>query len=195
LIGCSRVGNNRKKQLSIVKIEDSDSISRAELLGALKEAHEQIQHLETRIAECKWLEEALRKRTFELSERIKELDCLYEISSKLSNPSGSLQKLLADIIDTMPRGWQYPKSTCVRLKLKDFEHHTSNFSESRLKQKAFLYVGNKRIGVLEVGLLPSPIHDKHQPFLPQEQQLLDVIAIWVGVIVEFYEHRLSQPTT
>lgn len=168
-----------------MKMKDSDS--RAEMIAALKEANEQIQHLENRIAEYKWLEEALRKRTFELSERTKELDCLYEIASKMSNPSAPLQTLLADIVDAMPRGWKYPKSTCVRLKLRNYEYHTSNFSESRLKQTTFLYKGNKRIGVLEVGLLPSPIHDKHQPFLPQEKQLLDVIAIWIGVTVEFFE--------
>ena len=39
---------------------DPDSISKTELLDALKEAQEQIQHLENRIAEHKWLEGALR---------------------------------------------------------------------------------------------------------------------------------------
>ncbi len=162
-----------------------DSISKTELLDALKEAHEQIQHLENRIAEYKWLEGALRKRTFELSERIKELDCLYTISSELANPPGSLQKILANIVDIMPQGWQYPGSTYVRLELNDYEYHTSNFFETKLKQTAYIYKRNKQIGVLEVGLLPSPIHDKHQPFLPQEKQLLEVIAIWMGVIIEF----------
>jgi nitrate/nitrite-specific signal transduction histidine kinase len=170
---------------------DPDSISKTELLEALKEAQEQIQHLESLIAEYKWLEGALRKRTFELSERVKELDCLYAISSRLANPQGSLQKFLADIVDIMPHGWQYPKSTCVRLKLNNYEYQTSNFIESRLKQTASIYKGNKRIGILEVRLIPSPIHDKYQPFLPQEKQLLDVIAIWISVIVKFFEHLLT----
>jgi len=168
-------------------MRDPNSISKAELLDALKEAQEQIENLENRIAEYKWLEGAFRKRTFELSERVKELDCLYAISSRLANPQGSLQKLLANIVDIMPHGWQYPKSTCVRLKLNDHEYQTSNFIESKLKQAVSIYKGNKRIGILEVRLIPSPIHDKHQPFLPQEKQLLDVIAIWIGVTVEFFE--------
>jgi nitrate/nitrite-specific signal transduction histidine kinase len=163
----------------------ADSISKAELLDALKKAHEQIQHLESHIAEYKWLEGALRRRTCELSERVKELDCLYAISSRLANPTGSLQKILADIVDIMPRGWQYPGATCVRLVLNGCEYRTSNFCKTKLKQTAFIRKGNKRIGVLEVYLLPSPVHNQYQPFLPQEKQLLGVIAIWIGVIIEY----------
>jgi len=167
------------------KDTNADSISKADLLDALKEAHEQIQQLKNSLDEYKWLEGALRRRTFELSERLKELDLLYAISSKLVDPTYSLQKILADIVNLMPRGWQYPKATCIRLVFNGYEYCSSNFSETKLKQSAFIRQGNKRIGALEVFLLPSPTLDKHQPFLPQERQLLNVIAIWIGVIVEY----------
>lgn len=167
------------------KETDTDSISKAELLDALKEAHEQVQHMENLLAEYKWLEGALRRRTCELSERVKELDCLYAISSRLANPTDALHKILTDIVNIMPRGWQYPKATCVRLVLNGYEYRTSNFCETKLKQSAFIRQGNKRIGVLEVYLLLSPGYDKYQFFLPQEQQLLDVIAMWIGVIIEY----------
>lgn len=170
-------------------MKDRESISRNELLEALKEAQEQIQHLENGIAEYKWLDRALRKRTFDLSERVKELECLYAISSRLANTEDSLDKILTDIIDMMPRGWQYPKLTCVQLKLNDFDYHTSNFLKTRLNQTTSIFKGHKKIGTLEVCLLPSPIHDKHQPFLPQEKQLLEVIAIWIGLIIECSKRR------
>jgi len=85
----------------------------------------------------------------------------------------------------MPRGWQYPEATCVRLVLNGYEYRTSNFCETKLKRSTFIRQGNKRIGVLEVYLLPSPVLDKYQPFLPQEKQLLDVIAVWIGVFIEY----------
>ncbi len=162
----------------------ADSFSKTELLDALKEAHEQIQHKENLVAEYKWLEGALRRRTFELSERVKELDCLYAISSRLVNPSDSLQQILTDIVNIMPRGWLYPEATCVRLVINEHEYCTSNFCETKLRQSVFIHQGIKKIGLLEVNLHPSPAHDKNQPFLPQEKQLLDVIAIWIGVICE-----------
>ncbi|MQY61013.1 hypothetical protein GH153_04150 [bacterium] len=167
------------------KDTNADSTSKADLLDALKGAHEQIQQLKNSLDEYKWLEGALRRRTFELSERLKELDCLYAISSKLVAPTSSLQKILADIINLIPCGWQYPKSTCARLAFNGYEYCTSNFSETKLKQSAFIRQGKKRIGVLEVFLLPSPILDKHQPFLPQEKQLLNLIAIWIGIIIDY----------
>jgi len=167
------------------KEKRADLISKAELLDALKEAHEQIKDLKNIIAELEWLEEALRRRTGELSERVKELDCLYTISSRWINSTDSLQKILADIVNVMPLGWQYPKFTCVRLVLNNHHYRTSNFCETKLKQSAFIRLGKKRIGVLEVYQLPFPVHDKYQPFLPQEKQLLDVIAMWIGVIIKY----------
>jgi nitrate/nitrite-specific signal transduction histidine kinase len=165
--------------------KDANSISKVKLLDALKEAHEQIQHMKNLISEYKWLEGALRRRTRELSERAKELDCLYAISKRLVSPNDSLQQILVDIINIMPNGWQYPEATSVRLLLRGNEYRTSNFCETKLKQTAFIRQGNKRIGVLEVYLLPSPLHNKYQPFLPQEKHLLDSIATWIGVIIEY----------
>lgn len=167
------------------KKTDADSISKAALLDALKEAHEQIQHMENLIAEYNWLEGALRKRTRELNERVKEIDCLYVISSRLVNPNDSIQQILTDIVNIMPSGWQYPEATCVRLVLSGCEYRTSNFCKMKLKQSAFIRSGSERIGVLEVYLLPSPLHDKNQPFLPQEKKLLDVIAMWISVIIAY----------
>jgi nitrate/nitrite-specific signal transduction histidine kinase len=170
---------NQKKE------KGADFISQTELFDALKEAHEQIEDLKNIIAELEWLEEALRRRTSELSERVKELDCLYTVSSRLINSTDSLQKILADIVNVMPLGWQYPKFTCVRLVLNSHDYRTSNFCKTKLKQSAFIRQGNKRIGVLEVYQLPFPRHDKFQPFLPQEKQLLDVIAMWISVIIKY----------
>jgi len=171
--------------LTLKKETDIDSVSKAELIDALKEAQEQIQHMENLIAEYKWVEGALRKRTRELSERVKELDCLYAISSRLLDPNDSLQQILFEIVNIMPRGWQYPEATCVRLVFNDCEYRTSNFHETKLKQSSFIRSGNNRVGVLEVCLLPSPVHDKNQPFLPQEKQLIDVIAVWIGAVIEY----------
>lgn len=171
--------------MSPKRATDFDSISKAELLNALKEANQQIQHMENLLAEYKWLEGALRRRTYELSERVKELDCLYQVSSRLISSTDSLQKILADIVDIMPSGWQYPKATCVRLVLNGCEYRTSNFCKTRLKQSASIHRGNKRIGTLEVYLIPSPAHDRDKPFLAQEEKLLKVIAMWLGAIIEY----------
>ena len=43
-----------------------------------------------------------------LIERMKELDCLYAISSLFSHRSLSLGSLLREIARVIPRAWQYP---------------------------------------------------------------------------------------
>lgn len=172
----------RKKRKQVT---ENDTISKTKLLGALKEAHEQIQHMENLLEEYKWLEGALRRRTRELNERIKELDCLRAVSSKLAQSDSSLHKILADIVNIMPSGWQYPEYTCVRSVVDGYENCTSNFIKTKVKQSAIIRRGDKRIGKLEVYLLPSPIHDKSHPFLPQEESLLEIIATWIGLMIEY----------
>ena len=85
------------------------------LLQSLKDAHEENLVLRAKLLEYQWLEESLRQRTRELNERMKELDCLYTVSSSLLDHHMPFERVLAMIVKDIPRGWQYPKATGVRL--------------------------------------------------------------------------------
>ena len=44
-----------------------------------------------------------------LSERAKELTCLYEIEELLKDPEGDIGKVCRGILKAIPPGWQYPE--------------------------------------------------------------------------------------
>lgn len=61
----------------------------------------------------------LRTRTAELTERIKELNCLYGISNLFETQGVSLPWILQRAVELIPTVWQYPENASARILLDD----------------------------------------------------------------------------
>ena len=86
----------------------------------------------------------------DLSERVKELNCLYGISRLFETGYNSLDEAMQAVVALIPPAWQYPEVTCARIKLKNAEFKTGNFKETEWKQSQNIVVNGKRFGALEV---------------------------------------------
>lgn len=125
----------------------------------------------TDVTNLKMAENVLRKQTHELNERIKEIDCLYRISS-FALKNISLEKILQGTVDIIPSAWLYPEFTVARIILENQEFKTKNFKKTKWKQSCNIIAHDKQIGVLEVyytGINESP-------FSQEESDLLKAIA-------------------
>ncbi len=91
-------------------------------------------------------EEALQQKTHELGERVKELNCLYSISSLVEKPDVSLDEILQDIVDIIPPSWQYPEVTCSRIVLNGKKYETENFKETNWKQSSDIFIYGDLLG-------------------------------------------------
>lgn len=158
----------------------SEETSPQLLLQSVKDAHEEILLLRGRLAEYKWLEEALRERTHELDERMKELECLYAVSSTLLNRRLSFEQKMSAVIKEMPRGWQYPKATCVRIVLDGREFTSRNFRRTDTRQAAEIRLDERAAGEAEVCVLPELTQSQPLTILHEERTLLNIIALWLG---------------
>jgi hypothetical protein len=128
--------------------------------------------------------EKLERISHKLRGRIKELNCLYDISSFRESNDFSLDGLLQEMVDFIPPACQYPEITCARILLEGFEIATKNFLNSSRKQSFSIDVHNKRIGILEVCHLDKiPELDK-ELFLEEEKNLMGAIAESISRIVE-----------
>ncbi len=136
------------------------------------------------ITERKRLREALANRTYELGERVKELNCLFDISNLIENQDLSLVEIVQGIVDVIPTAWQYPEITCARAILEDQEFRTENFAETRWQQVSDIKVHRKRLGTLEVFYLEDRPQRDEGPFLEEERSLLNAVAERLGRIVE-----------
>ena len=92
----------------------------------------------------------LERISRKLRGRIKELNCLYDISSAREGNDFSLDGILQEMVDFIPPACQYPEITCARIIFESYEFITKNFEDTRWKQSFSITVHNKQIGTLEV---------------------------------------------
>jgi len=138
----------------------------------------------TDITDRKRAEEALQKRTFDLDERVKELNCLYGIANLVQKPGISLEEILKGTLQLIPPAWRYPEITCARLVLEDQVFKTKNFRETIWRQASDIIVRGHPVGTLEVFYLEERPERDEGPFLAEERSLINAIAERLARITE-----------
>ena len=129
-------------------------------------------------------EAVLKRRTHELGERVKELNCLYGISHLMEKPGISLGEILQETVDLIPPSWQYPEITCARIVLNGREWQSPGFKETAWSQAGDISVHMERLGYVQVCYLEEKPDIDEGPFLREERHLIDVIAERLGTMVE-----------
>lgn len=65
-----------------------------------------------------------------LKERVKELNCLYQVESILKNPEDSPDFALRKLVRVFPSGWQFPKFCEAKILYKDQLYTSSDVAET-----------------------------------------------------------------
>jgi len=164
----------------VLKHKDGDHVIVLENARAVRNEQDNILYYEGTLIDItkrKKAEEALEKR-------IKELNCIYNISYLIEKPDISLEEILQGIVNIIPSAWRYPEITCARIIVKGQGFRTKNFRETMLKQVSDIVVHGKQIGTLEICYLKEKPESDEGPFLKEERSLLNAIANRLGRIVE-----------
>lgn len=122
---------------------------------------------------------------YKLSERTKELECMYNISKMLRNINKSLEEILIVVSEMVPSGWQSPVDVRCKILFKNKEYVSVPFKETKWKQISHLHVNNKILGSINV-FYTGPWNGPGIPFIEEEQNLLDLIA---NSLCETIEHK------
>ncbi len=136
------------------------------------------------VSEKKNAHEALKKKAFELRERIKELNCLYSISNLVAKKGIPLEEIMQGIVDLIPAAWQYPEITCARITMKGREYQTANFLPTKWIQTAAVKVDDESDAAIEVCYLEKKPELDDGPFLKEEKSLIKAIAERLGRIIK-----------
>jgi signal transduction histidine kinase len=117
-----------------------------------------------------------------LRERVKELECLFEISRALRQPDAGIEPILDRIVEIIPRGFQYPELAGARIRVGGTCRQTRSFQESRFRMAASIGLPGDT-GSAEV-CYPVEIEGTDAaPFLPEEERLLEKIAGEISLAV------------
>lgn len=137
-----------------------------------------------REARRKHIHQSLEELTYDLRERVKELNCLYSISSIVERKGISLEEILQGTVDVIPDAWQYPEITCSRIALENQIFLSANFKETPWRQVQQIVGHGNVLGSLEVFYLEQRPDKDEGPFLKEERSLINVIAGRIGEIIE-----------
>jgi len=144
-----------------------------------------IEELDREIKELKRSDaEELGLVSHRLQERIKELNCLYDISSFRDVTDFSLDAVLQAVIDFIPPAIRYPEITCARLIFGGYEIKTKNFRDTKWKLSREITVTDKWIGTLEVCYLEKKPELEAGPFLREAKNLINAVAESIAKIIE-----------
>ena len=140
--------------------------------------------VEVSAAEREQLLETQQQRAVDLGERIKELNCLIRLSRLAEKHDSSQDEMLQTAVETIPSGWKYPEITCARIILEHEEFKTRNFNETLWKQSSGIFVHGSLIGGLEVCYLEERPAADEGPFLKEERDLINAVAVDLGKLIE-----------
>lgn len=174
----------KKKNLLKTETKPLRENTREQLIAALMRADKRIERLQVSQRKSKESQKTLERLTHELRERVKELNCLYTISSIIEKKNLSFSETLQEIVDVIPSAWQYPEITCGRIAVQNHTVATKSFRETIWKQSQDITADGSIVGFIEVYYLDDRPERDEGPFLKEERSLLNVIAERIGKITE-----------
>ena len=118
-----------------------------------------------------------------LRERIKELDCLYTISTFREIHFQSPDRFLQSVTDCLPRSWQFPEQACARIVYGGRQYITEGFLEGKWRMASEIVIDGRAAGVVEVFYRKVVPTAATGPFLKEEYALLRAVAERVGSVM------------
>jgi two-component system NarL family sensor kinase len=119
-----------------------------------------------------------------LTERLKELNCLYTISKIFDKKGLTLDGVVRQTIQVIPTAWQYPRIAGAQVILEGRDFHTRKFRRSDWIQECPVIVQGVSVGTVAVSYSEKRPEQDEGPFLKEERNLLNVIAQRLGDVIE-----------
>ena len=109
-----------------------------------------------------------------LQERIKELKCLYDVSSAILNHTNSVEDTLYSICTILKQAWRFSEEAIVELQLGEYYITIGFLSDQTVSQNQDIFVFGKSEGFIRVHYSADKFTKGH--FLLDEEKLLYKIA-------------------
>lgn len=133
-------------------------------------------------------EKALEQRTRELDERVKELNCLYDISRQLNQTGAGFEHIMQAVADKLPGAFTYADMACARVTIGAREFVSGRYQDTRWRYLCPVIAGGMRRGAITINYLQKIfLEDGEVLFSDEEKNLVGAIAEMVGHFVVRWE--------
>lgn len=130
----------------------------------------------------------LNQRSRQLEERIREIQCLYEISRWADRADLTLPELFAKVIELVPEAFRWPERTRARLEIDGVVYASEQFESGSHRLGSPLQTEDAQRVQLEVSLLDAQL-GQGEAFLAEEQVFLDEVNRILARVIERNESR------
>ncbi|MBU0487398.1 MAG: Crp/Fnr family transcriptional regulator [Bacteroidetes bacterium] len=110
-----------------------------------------------------------------LTERSKELNCLYAVDEILKDMERDIDQVMLEIVSQIPSGWRYCDICQAQITFRDKVYRKEEFRKTALKQTAKIMLEDLVVGEILV-YYTKPFRSEKGIFLPEEQKLLNTIT-------------------
>lgn len=121
---------------------------------------------------------------FNLRERVKELNCLYELSRAAWEADNDVNAIITKTLEILPRAMQYRALAEVSIRIGTTDHETSGFSKCRSIISADISLNKKKYGKVAVGYRSGGLARKAAGFLNEEKKLIKAVARELSLFVK-----------
>ena len=128
-----------------------------------------------------------------LQERAKELNCLYRVDEVLNRKDVDWSSALRELVQIVPRGWQYPDRCVARLTLEGRVFEPPDFQETAWGQHADIVFEGETAGEISIYYTERMPNADEGPFLKEERRLINAIAERVGYLLLQRQLRRAMP--
>jgi PAS domain S-box-containing protein len=130
--------------------------------------------------------ECSKKLEYDLKERIKELECLYNISSQIESGK-NLNQILENSTAYLVKGFQYPEIACAAILFDQAQYSNKPYPSEKIKTslQADIVVNGIPRGHVKIGYLNKA------EFLEEEKKLIKEISRMISKAIEKHELQLE----
>lgn len=121
-------------------------------------------------------EAAILESRINLNERLKEQNCVYQITSLSQNEDLNADEYFGEVVKILPQAFLLPEKTSVMLYYDGQCYYSENFSEKDKKLEYGFFIGNKPLGYINIFIA------KDVNFLPEELRMMETV---IGIVRKY----------
>jgi signal transduction histidine kinase len=119
-----------------------------------------------------------------LKERVKELNCLYQISKVAWDAKNDVNVLAGKALEIIPAAMQYPELAETEIRIDSTKFSTGGFHKKKTAIKVGLTVDKKTYGSITIGYRAQGGGKSKPRFLPEEKRLLETVGRELSLVVK-----------
>jgi two-component system, NtrC family, sensor kinase len=119
-----------------------------------------------------------------LRERVKELNCLYELSKVAWEAKNDVKFIISRTLEILPHAMQHPEAAEASITINGIDCATPKFARSKVIIDSDLTFGKKKYGNVKIGYRIPALKGRPIRFLPEEKSLLKTVARELALVIQ-----------